>query len=343
LSDALVSLVIPVFNEQANLGPLVERCVGVGRTMQRDFEIVLVDDGSADDSAALIRQAAQAHPRHVVGVLLNRNYGQHAAVLAGLAAARGGTIVTLDADLQNPPEEIPKLLALIDEGCDVVGGVRRLRRDSLFRVTASRLMNKIMRRVTGVRITDYGCMLRAYRRDVVDAILQCEDRSAYIPALANAFAARLGEVTVDHAERVAGESKYRLWSLVNLYFDLLVSTSTAPLRLLSVVGLGMAVGGAAFGALLLVLRFTYGAEWAVQGVFTVLALLFIFLGVQFVGMGLLGEYIGRISRDVQRRPRYLVKETLGARAGLEPQPLAADARFTGTGRRGMSATSAGGA
>jgi undecaprenyl-phosphate 4-deoxy-4-formamido-L-arabinose transferase len=312
LSTTFVSLVIPVFNEEANLPTLVERCLRVGRALERDFEIVLVDDGSADGSAALIQSAVQAHPGHCVGVVLNRNYGQHAAVLAGFAAARGGTVVTLDADLQNPPEEIPKLLELIDQGCDVVGGVRQLRRDSAFRVAASRLMNKVMRKVTGLRITDYGCMLRAYRRDIVDAMLRCEERSAYIPALANAFAGRLGEVRVAHAERSAGRSKYNLWSLVNLYFDLLVSTSTAPLRLLSLVGAALAFGGAAFGTMLLIMRFAYGADWAAQGVFTIFALLFIFLGVQFVGMGLLGEYIGRISRDVQRRPRYLVKETLGA-------------------------------
>jgi len=319
LSANLVSLVIPVFNEQANLAPLVERCVRVGHTLGRDFEIVLVDDGSADRSAELIREAVDNHAGHVAGVFLNRNYGQHAAVLAGLAAARGQVVVTLDADLQNPPEEIPKLLALVDEGCDVVGGVRHLRQDSLFRVTASRLMNKIMQRVTGLRITDYGCMLRAYRRDIVDAMLRCEERSAYIPALANAFAAKLGEVTVDHAERSAGRSKYTVWSLLNLYFDLLVSTSTAPLRLLSLVGSGMALGGTAFGTLLLILRFVHGPDWAAQGVFTIFALLFVFLGVQFIGMGLLGEYIGRISRDVQRRPRYLVKEIVGARARHEPE------------------------
>jgi undecaprenyl-phosphate 4-deoxy-4-formamido-L-arabinose transferase len=310
MSGKSVSLVIPVFNEQSNLPTLIERCVSVGRTLDRDFEIVMVDDGSSDDSAQLIARAVDSHPDHCVGVLLNRNYGQHAAVLAGFATARGDTVVTLDADLQNPPEEIPKLLALVDQGHDVVGGVRQLRQDTLFRVMASRWMNRIIRRVTGIDITDYGCMLRAYRRDVVDAMLRCEERSAYVPALANAFAGHPAEVPVAHAERGAGRSSYNLWSLVNLYFDLLVSTSTVPLRLLSLVGIVMAVGGAAFGVLLLILRFAYGAEWAAQGVFTIFSPLFIFLGMQFVAMGLLGEYIGRISRDVQRRPRYLIEKTL---------------------------------
>jgi undecaprenyl-phosphate 4-deoxy-4-formamido-L-arabinose transferase len=308
MSAALTSLVIPVYNEEGNLAELVERCVAVGERLKGEFEIVLVDDGSSDDSEALIRSASARYPANVVGVFLNRNYGQHAAVRAGLAAARGDVIVTLDADLQNPPEEIPKLLALIEQGCDVVGGVRQKRQDSGFRILASRMMNAIMRRLGGLEVGDYGCMLRAYRRDIVDAIIECEEHSAYIPALANAFAGNAREVLVEHAERSAGKSKYRPWSLLNLYFDLLVSASTAPLRLLSLAGTLLAMLGAAFGALLLILRLTYGPDWAAEGVFTIFAVLFMFLGVQLIGMGLLGEYIGRISRDVQRRPRYLVRE-----------------------------------
>lgn len=310
-----VSIVIPVYNEQANLEELIRRCLDVCRSLNGEFELILVDDGSSDDSATMIRAAAENDPQHVTGVLLNRNYGQHAAVKAGLRATRGDVVVTLDADLQNPPEEIPKLLAAIEEGCDVVGGVRRMRQDSRFRVISSRLMNRIMARITGVHITDYGCMLRAYRRDVVDAVLQCEERSAYVPALANSFAGHLGEVTVDHAERSAGQSKYSFWSLLNLYFDLLVSASTAPLRMLSIFGTGLAILGAAFGVFLFVLRVVYGPDWAAEGVFTIFAVLFIFLGVQLIGMGLLGEYIGRISRDVQRRPRYIVHEVVGAAKG----------------------------
>lgn len=317
-----VSLVIPVFNEQANLPELIQRCLKVGQALPYEFEIVLVDDGSADDSARIIAAAAERDPGHVVGVLLNRNYGQHAAVTAGLARARGDVVVTLDADLQNPPEEIPKLLEGISAGCDVVGGVRRLRQDSRFRVAASRLMNKLMRRMTGIYVGDYGCMLRAYRRDIVDAILACNERSAYIPALANSFAGNIGEVSVEHAERRAGESKYRLWSLVNLYFDLLVSTTTAPLRLLSVTGTLFALGGVGFGVLLFVLRFVYGPQWAAEGVFTIFAVLFIFLGAQLMGLGLLGEYLGRISRDVQARPRFIVREVVGLGQNTEPHEAA---------------------
>ncbi|MEZ0470782.1 glycosyltransferase [Luteimonas salinilitoris] len=308
------SFVVPVFNEQANLPELIQRCLKVGHALPGDFELVLVDDGSTDDSARIIAAAAERKPGHVVGVLLNRNYGQHAAVTAGLAQARGDIIVTLDADLQNPPEEIPKLLAGIERGCDVVAGVRQRRQDSRVRVVASRIMNRLMRRMTGVGVGDYGCMQRAYRRDIVDAILACNERSVYIPALGNSFAGNIGEVTVEHAERRAGKSKYRLWSLLNLYFDLLVSTTTAPLRMLSMLGTLSALAGVGLGVLLIVLRLVYGPEWAAQGMFTIFALVFWFLGVQLIGMGLLGEYIGRISRDVQGRPRFIVRKVVGAQA-----------------------------
>ena len=315
MNPRLVSLVVPVYNEQTNLPELIQRCLAVGEALPSDFELILVDDGSSDASADVIGEFAAKEPGHVVAVLLNRNYGQHSAVLAGMSEARGDVVVTLDADLQNPPEEIPKLLDAIRGGCDVAAGVRQRRQDSRFRVVASRWMNWLMQKITGTAVSDYGCMLRAYRRDIVDAVLQCEERSAYIPALANSFAADVEDVAVAHAERTAGESKYGFGKLLNLYFDLLVSTTTAPLRMLSFLGTALALLGAGFGLSLLVLRFVLGPEWAAQGVFTIFALLFIFLGVQLLGMGLLGEYIGRISKDVQGRPRYLVKKVIRASAG----------------------------
>src|SRR6476661_747730 len=206
MKTGCVSIVIPIYNEEANLPELLRRCLEMGRALDRAFEIVLVDDGSKDGSRQMLTAAAERDPAHVVAVLLNRNYGQHAAVMAGLAQARGDIVATLD------------------EGHDVVGGVRRRRMDTWFRRTASRTMNRIMGRITGVYVTDYGCMLRAYRRDIVDAILMSGERSVYVPALGNSFAGQLTEVIVEHAERRAGESKYRLSSLVNLYFDLLVGT-----------------------------------------------------------------------------------------------------------------------
>lgn len=160
-------------------------------------------------------------------------------------------------------------------------------------------------------MSDYGCMLRAYRRSVVDAMLQCRERSTFIPVLANSFAKRAAEIEVTHAERRAGDSKYSLWKLVNLQFDLLTSMTTTPLRLLSWFGVAIAVGGVGFGLLLLILRVVFGADWAAEGVFTLFAILFIFVGVQFIGMGLLGEYLGRVYYDVRGRPRYFIDRIAG--------------------------------
>ena len=301
-----VSLVIPVFNEERSLPELIRHCRKTCEDLGVPFEIVLVDDGSSDNSPQIISEAAEQDAGNVVGVLLNRNYGQHAAVMAGFAESRGDIVVTLDADLQNPPDEIPKLVRKMAEGYDVVGTIRTPRRDPLFRRMASRIVNYAARRATGVMMHDYGCMLRAYRRHVVDAVLQCHERSTFIPVLANNFARRATEIEVHHAERSCGDSKYSLWKLVNLQFDLLTSMTTFPLRLLSLLGGITSILGMGFGIFLLIMRVVHGAGWSAEGVFTLFAVLFIFTGAQFIAMGLLGEYIGRIYYDVRGRPRYVI-------------------------------------
>ena len=314
-----LSVIIPVYDEKDTLPELIGRTLAACVTTGRTFEIILVDDGSTDGSRDIITRAAHRHPQ-LLGVLLNRNYGQHAAVFAGLDQSRGEVVVTLDADLQNPPEEIPALVREMDAGVDVVGTVRAHRRDSVFRRAASSLVNRIVRRTTGVMMHDYGCMLRAYRRSVVDAMLRCRERSTFIPILANSFAGSTAEIPVNHASREKGESKYSVLKLISLQFDLLTSMSTFPLRLLSLLGTLIAASGMGFGVLLMVLRFSYGAGWAAQGVFSLFAVLFVFIGAQFVGLGLLGEYIGRIYHDVRGRPRYFVREIKEAprsRAALE--------------------------
>ncbi len=306
-----ISIVIPVYNESENLSQLILRCVKTCNHMDRSYEIILVDDGSMDGSREMIEAAANQYPGAIIGVLLNRNYGQHSAIMAGFAQTKGDIIVTLDADLQNPPEEIPKLVEKAEEGFDVVGSVRVPRQDTLFRRTGSRMVNKVVQLSTGIGMQDYGCMLRAYRRHIVEAMMQCSERSTFIPVLANTFARRTAEIEVAHAERSAGNSKYSLWKLINLQFDLLTSMTTFPLRLLNVLGSIISLFGLAFGFFLLVMRLIYGAEWAASGVFTLFAILFIFIGAQFLAMGLLGEYIGRIYSDVRARPRYFVERIIG--------------------------------
>ena len=305
-----LSVVIPVFNEKESLQELMERCLEACLKTGRSFEIILVDDGSGDGSRDILLQAAGRRPE-VIALILNRNYGQHAAVFAGLEQSRGEIVVTLDADLQNPPEEIPRLVAEMDRGVDVVGTVRENRKDSVFRRWASSLINRAARKMTGVMMHDYGCMLRAYRRPVVDAMLRCREHSTFIPVLANSYAGSTSEIHVAHAPRVTGTSKYGFLKLISLLFDLLTSMSTFPLRMLSFMGAVISLCGVCFGGLLMALRFVYGAAWAGEGIFTLFAVLFVFVGAQFVGLGLLGEYIGRIYHDVRGRPRFLVQEIHG--------------------------------
>lgn len=302
----LVSVVIPVYNEEASLPVLLSRVTAACNQLSQDYEVILIDDGSHDGSTELISEAAAIDGSKLVGVLLNRNYGQHAAIMAGFETAKGDLVITLDADLQNPPEEIPRLVEAAMQGYDVVGTMRRNRQDSWFRKTASKLINKSVQKATGVHMSDYGCMLRAYRRHIIDAMLCCQERSTFIPILANSFARRTIELEVGHAERAHGESKYGLMHLINLMYDLVTCMTTTPLRLLSIVGSVVAGIGFTFSILLILMRLILGADWAADGVFTLFAILFTFVGVQLLGMGLLGEYIGRMYTDVRARPRYFI-------------------------------------
>jgi len=280
---------------------------GPNQILTLKTEVIFTNDGSADASLTLLKAQFTARPDVTRVIDFNANYGQHMAIIAAFERVRGDIIVTLDADLQNPPEEIPKLLALVDVGHDCVGGARLNRRDSFFRTYASKVINFVRKQTTNIEMTDQGCMLRAYRREVVDAMLQCKERSSFIPALANSFAKRIGEVPVAHAERAAGDSKYGFWKLINLQFDLLTSFSLLPLQMLSVLGVIISALGIGFGIILLLYRM-FHPEGTVQGVFTLFAVLFFFVGAQFLAFGLLGEYIGRIYQEVRDRPRYVVKK-----------------------------------
>jgi undecaprenyl-phosphate 4-deoxy-4-formamido-L-arabinose transferase len=311
-----VSTVVPVFNEEANLPALFQR---LGATLDHlgvDYEMIFVDDGSRDRSLELLREFAATNPRVQV-VEFVRNFGQHAAVFAGLERSRGEIVVTLDADLQNPPEEIPKLLAKIAEGYDVVGGWRAERHDSVLRKMPSKLVNLVMSKVTGVKLNDYGCMLRAYRRPVVKSLCQCNEISSFIPALANTFAKNVAEVPVDHAERAAGTSKYGLLKLINLNFDLVTGFSRLPLKMTTFVGMIVAFFSFALAAYIVIMRIVRGESWAQFGTFTLFAVLFFFVGMLFIFIGLMGEYVGRIYSEVRRRPRYVIRKIHRFRPGRE--------------------------
>jgi len=311
--DPYISVIIPVYNEEENLRELGERLIRTLTGMGRLFEIILVDDGSTDQSWQLLSQLNQQYPQHLRALQFNRNFGQHQAIFAGFQAARGQVMVTLDADLQNPPEEIPRLVAKIEEGYDTVGGWRQDRHDSWFRKIPSAAVNSLMSRVTGIKLRDYGCMLRAYRREVVDSINQCQESSSFIPALANLFSRRVAEIPVDHAERERGKSKYSLIKLIRLNFDLMTGFSNLPIHLVGLLGISIAFLGLAFGFFLFIRRLLVGPE--VEGVFTLFAILFVFVGLNTLGLALIGAYVGRIYREVRQRPRYVIRETLGGVSG----------------------------
>lgn len=303
-----LSVVIPVYNEEAGLPNLFARLYPALDALGIAYEIVFVNDGSRDRSAAMLSDRFRLRPDVTRVVLFNGNYGQHMAILAGFEATRGEIVVTLDADLQNPPEEIGNLVAKMREGYDYVGSIRRKRQDSLFRTVASRAINRLREKSTNIKMTDQGNMLRAYGRNVIDLINRCTEVNTFVPALAYTFSRKPTEIIVEHEERAAGVSKYSLYSLIRLNFDLVTGFSLAPLQIFSMLGIALSFLSAALFALLLVRRFVLGSE--VEGVFTLFAFAFFLMGVILFGIGLLGEYVGRIYQQVRGRPRYVVQTVL---------------------------------
>ena len=301
-----LSLVIPVYNEEENLPQLIARTTAACDKLDCTTEIILVDDGSADRSMEMIIEASQKDPR-IVGVILTSNFGQHAAVTAGFQTSRGKYVVTLDADLQNPPEEIFKLLEKLREGYDVVGSIRENRQDTFFRKFGSKMVNLMVRKLcNGKTMTDYGCMLRGYSRNVVDAVLLCHENGKFIPMLAMTYARKSVEVHVKHAERAAGESKYSVMKLIALQYDLLTGTSTFPLRLLTFFGFGIGIFGIVFGLVIFIWS-QIDKDWGAYGTFALFAVVFVLMGAQFAAMGLLGEYIGKIHLNSRARPQFFIE------------------------------------
>jgi undecaprenyl-phosphate 4-deoxy-4-formamido-L-arabinose transferase len=318
-----ISVVIPVYNEEDGLPLLFERLYPALDALGRSYEVVFVDDGSSDRSVAELREQFQRRPDVTRVVVLARNAGQHMAILAAFAQTRGRYMITLDADLQNPPEEIARLVAALDAGADYVGTVRISRQDRMWRKAASRLMNRIREGTTSIRITDQGCMLRGYDRSVIDAVNHCTEVSTYVPALAYTFARHPVEIEVAHAERTVGQSKYSLYKLIRLNFDLMTGFSVAPLQFFSMAGAAIALVSLILVAVLLVRRIVVGPE--AEGLFTLFAIAFFLIGVTLFGLGVVGEYVGRIYEQVRQRPRYTVAAVLeqDAPAQLTAQRTAA--------------------
>nr|WP_315486168.1 glycosyltransferase [uncultured Undibacterium sp.] len=311
-----LSVVIPVYNEEpgltnlyARLYPALDKLAERGIT----YEIVFVNDGSRDRSAEILADQFRLRPDVTRAVLFNGNYGQHMAILAGFQASRGDIVVTLDADLQNPPEEIGALVDKMREGYDYVGSIRRKRQDAAWRTYLSKAMNRIREKITHIKITDQGNMLRAYGRNVINLINQCTEVNTFVPALAYTFARKPTEIVVEHEERTAGESKYSFYSLIRLNFDLMTGFSIMPLQLFSMMGMILSGLSGGLVVLLLIRRFLLGAE--AEGLFTLFAIAFFMMGVILFGIGLLGEYVGRIYQQVQGRPRFVVQTILEEKSG----------------------------
>jgi len=334
-----LSVVIPIYNEEEGLPQLFERLYPALDALGRSYEIVFVDDGSSDASVAELREQFQRRPDVTRVVILARNAGQHLAILAAFAQTRGTYVITLDADLQNPPEEIARLVAAMDAGADYVGTIRVSRQDVLWRKAASRFLNRVREGTTSIQITDQGCMLRGYHRNVIDAVNRCTEVSTYVPALAYTFARHPVEIEVAHAERTVGESKYSLFRLIRLNFDLMTGFSVAPLQFFSMSGIVIALLSIGFVIYLAVRRLLVGPE--AEGLFTLFGIAFFLIGVALIGLGVVGEYVGRIYEQVRQRPRYTVAAVLeeggGDAARLErqtpealPAQLSAPQRVRGT-------------
>ena len=312
MKTPFLSVVIPIYNEEDGLDALFTRLYPALDALGRTYEVIFVDDGSRDGSAALLREQFQRRPDVTRVVLLESNYGQHPAILAAFERCRGDVVVTLDADLQNPPEEIGRLVAKFDEGHDYVGTIRRGRRDSAFRRYASRFLNRLRERTTRIRMTDQGCMLRAYSRAIVDAMNSCTEGNTFIPALAYTFARNPVEIEVGHEERAAGVSKYSLYSLIRLNFDLMTGFSLLPLQSFSLLGMLIALVSMVTYIVVMVERLVVAENlgMAIRAVYDRDILQFFLLGIALFGIGLLGEYVGRIYEQVRGRPRYRVAVVL---------------------------------
>ncbi len=314
-----LSIVIPVYNEEKLLEELSASIQDTLEAAGISYEVILVDDGSTDRSWSLIAGLCAQHAAFR-GVKLSSNVGQHNAIMAGFSHVEGQLVITIDADLQDSPTVLPLIYKRLESGFDIVGCKRKLRKDSILRRCLSALMNFTIRHFSRLRntssgeLTDFGCMLRGYRRWVVDRLLESGGKSIYIPTFAAAIGGRFCEIEIEHESRKQGTSKYGIRTLIDLYFDMITDISLFPIQFISAMGIGLSLVGFILGIVIFIRRIFIGPE--VEGVFTLFAFLFIFAGVLLVSVGLIGEYVGRIYREVNRAPRFIVRERAGFRKGL---------------------------
>lgn len=308
MSKPYISVVIPVYNEAENLEQLYQRLTVTLDKINKSYEIIMVNDGSQDDSYDRLNELQKRRPEQIRIIHFNANFGQHMALMAGFEHVKGEIIITLDADLQNPPEEISRLVKLIQEGHDYVGGIRKNRQDTFFRRYASILNNWLRYKMTKIRLTDQGCMLRAYRRSLINLMIVSKETSLFIPAQAFSLSNYPAEIEVAHDARKSGESKYNLYRLLRLNFDLMTGFSLLPLQIFTMLGLLISFLSSFFVIYMVLRRIIVGPE--AEGVFTLFAIAFFLMGIILMGLGIVGEYIGRIYQEVRQRPRYVIKKMI---------------------------------
>lgn len=312
-----LSVVIPIYNEEENVNPLYEELKGVLETLEYEHEIIFIDDGSKDTSLALLEKIQQ-RDSDVVVISFRRNFGQTAAMSAGFDYATGDVIVTMDGDMQNDPHDIPKFLAKMDEGYDLVSGWRFKRQDPfLSRRLPSMIANKIISVVTGVHLHDYGCTLKTFRKEITEGIQLYGEMHRFIPAIASGVGGEIAEVKVNHRPRRFGTSKYGISRTIRVILDLmtvkfLLSYATRPIQVFGL--LGILSGGIGFCiALVLTIQRQFFDMPLANRPLLLLAVLLIFMGMQFISMGLLGELQARTYHESQKKPIYVVRKVLRAR------------------------------
>jgi undecaprenyl-phosphate 4-deoxy-4-formamido-L-arabinose transferase len=304
-----ISVVIPVYNEEKNLEHLYQRLTTALDKLGKTYEIILTNDGSRDKSIDILKELHQRRPDQIRVINFNGNFGQHMAIMAGFERVRGEIVITMDADLQNPPEEIYKLVEAMEAGHDVVNTHRQERQDNWWRLFVSKAHNKMREwMMPKLKMKDEGCMLRAYRRNIVDLMASTGETTTFIPALALNYASNPTEVGVAHEQRFAGESNYTFYGLIRYNFDLVTGFSLFPLQVFTMIGMLISFCSFIFVMFLIARRLMVGPE--VEGVFTLFAIMFFLLGIVLLGLGVVGEYIGRIYQEVRKRPRFVIKEII---------------------------------
>lgn len=314
--DPYLSVIVLVYNEIDSIEPLHRELMGVLKALDRTFEVVYVDDGSRDGSTEQLGRLA-AHDRRVRVVSFRRNFGQTAAVQAGIDHSRGDILIFIDGDMQNDPHDIPRLLEKIDEGYDVVSGWRHNRRDSATRVVPSQVANWIIGRVTGLDLHDFGCTLKAYRREVISDVKLYGEMHRFIPVYADMVGARIAEIPVNHRPRSYGKSKYSLSRTSRVMLDLITvkllgEYSTKPMYFFGFAAFGLWAVALILAIVVLLQKFLPPYVWAHNNPLLLLSVVLLIVGVQFILMGLLAELVIRTYHESQTKPTYVVREVIEA-------------------------------